>query len=256
MADGPRGDTVDISIETVFGGAVTIAQPARGERVGIDPILLNHVVPAVPDGLAADLGAGTGIIATLMVHTRRAAAAVAVEIMPDMARCAEVTVSRNRLDDRITVVNDDLRRWSVLSQNKHRYDLVVSNPPYHPLGRGHVSPDPLKASARHEVNCGAPDLFRAMARLLKPETGVAAVIYPAYRLADVLKLAAAVGLHPFRLHFLHPRICKPAGRVIVLMSRKFREPEIAPPMILHPESGDEKYLPAIDAILRGQTVGE
>ena len=256
MENGPRSDGVDISIETVFGGAITIAQPARGERVGIDPILLNHVLPAVPDGLAADLGTGTGIIATRMVHTRRAAAAVAVEIMPDMARCAEITVSRNRLEDHITVVNDDLRRWSTLSQHRHRYDLVVSNPPYHPLGRGHVSPDPLKASARHEVNCEAPDLFAAMKRLLKPETGIAAVIYPAYRLAELLKLAAAAKLQPFRLHFLHPQACKPAGRVIVLMGRKPRELEIAAPMILHPESGDEKYLPAIDAVLRGQAVGE
>jgi len=245
-------DTMDISIETVFGGQVTIAQPAKGERVGIDPILLNHVLPAFPHGRAADLGTGTGIIATLMVHTGRAAAAAAVEIMPDMARCAATTVEQNNLQDRISVINDDFRRWSVLAGEKHQYDLVVSNPPYHPLGRGHLSPDPLKASARHEVNCEAPEVFKAMHRLLKPDTGVAAVIYPAYRLTEVLQQAATARLHPFLLYFLHPQACKPAGRFILLMSKKPRELDIAAPLILHPQQGRDKYLPPIEAILRGQ----
>ena len=58
----------------------------------------------------------------------------------------------------------DFQNMDVRSYEGDPVDLVLCNPPYFPLGSGSVSPDPLKAAARHECAGGLSDLVRAGAR--------------------------------------------------------------------------------------------
>ena len=47
------------------------------------------------------------------------------------------------------------------------FDLVVSNPPYHELGRGRISRHEERAVSRHQMMMPLEDFFRVSAGLLK-----------------------------------------------------------------------------------------
>ena len=61
---------MDTTEGTLLGGRVRYAQPARGYRTGIEPVLLAAAVPAVPG--QAVLEAGTGAGAALLCLAARA----------------------------------------------------------------------------------------------------------------------------------------------------------------------------------------
>lgn len=80
-----------------------------------------------PEGAAADLATGTGIVAVIL--SSRYETVVAADISPDAVACAALTLALNRIPQRDTraVVADvasGLPRGS--------FDLVVSNPPWVP----------------------------------------------------------------------------------------------------------------------------
>jgi tRNA1Val (adenine37-N6)-methyltransferase len=85
-----------------------------------------------------------------------------------------------------------------------RFDLVVANPPYRKLGTGRLSPDPVRAAARHEVYGDVDDFARAAAVLLRDGCS-ASWIYLAQRKNDLFEAVEAAGMEPFRFRFVISR---------------------------------------------------
>lgn len=229
---------------------MTLAQPLRGQKVGIDPVLLAHFVPDGPFAQAADLGAGNGVVAVLLAAGGKARQVEAVEIMADMAFLARRSVNLNRLDDRVRVQEEDLRRWASREENRGRFDLVTCNPPYRALGFGNLPPDPLKASHRFEVHLKLCELAAAVASLLG-RGGVAAFIYSRSRKEEFLSTFEQAGLHPQVMQDIRPRQGEPVQRFLALLGRDRAALRHLPDLVLHPSAPDEggKYTPAVEAIL-------
>lgn len=202
------------SAETIDGicrGEVLVIQRREGYRFAVDAVLLAAFAGA-PKGAVVDLGTGCGIV-SLVMASRGARAIVAVEIQKGLAELATRNVGLNRRLEQVQVVRADLRQLRGVLPSR-AFDLVVANPPYVPLGAGHVNPGTERAVARHEISCSPADLGRA-ARYLLRDGGALKVIFPAARLVELMRACSGAGLEPRRLRMVHPVPSRPAKMVLL-----------------------------------------
>jgi len=215
--DDPRRSPEDdeLTCDPILRGRLTLLQPKVGYRFSIDPLLLADFVGAPPLGRLVDLGAGVGVVGLTLAKNDPAAQVTLVELQPRLAALCLRNTVYNGLAERCSVIQGDLLAPATQKQLPGAcFDLVVSCPPYYPLGHGDVNPDSEEAIARHELRLPLPDLVRAARRLIGFR-GRVAVVYPSPRLSELLAQLLASGLQPTRLRLVHPHPGEPAQRAIV-----------------------------------------
>jgi len=233
---------------TFLNGRLRVAQPHRGYRFSIDAVLLAHLAPVRRGDVVLELGTGCGIVALMLAYRHTDLRVVAVEIQPELARLARRNVAENGLQDRIRVLNTDMRRVSREDLDE-RIDLVVTNPPYRPVGSGRRCADPQRAVAREEIAVTLDQVLQAARRVLF-KTGRLAVVYPAVRTVDLLARMRHFGLEPKRLRVIHPCPGRDAQRVLVDAVKAGRPGlEVTPPLFIHDDAG--RYSPEVAAMLAG-----
>lgn len=201
----------------------------------LDAVLLAHFASLRPGGTAVDLGAGTGVIGLLLL-ARGAGTVIGVEISPAMADRARRSASLNRLEDRLTIIHGDMRRVAELLPGGH-YELVVSNPPYRPVGGGYLSPNDKVAMARHEVTANLAEVVAAAKYLVKYR-GRFAMVHLPERLAEITIAMCQAGIEPKRLQLVYPAIGKKPNMVLIEGVRGAK-PGLAvlPPLIVYTTKG-------------------
>jgi hypothetical protein len=119
------------------------------------------------------------------------------------------------------------------------------------LGEGRRNPDPRKEIARHEVTCTLSDVFHTAGRYLSPRGRFAMIGLPK-RLPEILSCAAAVGIFPERLRFVHPYADRPANLLLFAGSRR-KSPELSvlPDLAVYASRG--RLHPEMERIYRGLT---
>jgi tRNA1(Val) A37 N6-methylase TrmN6 len=118
-----------------------------------------------------DLGAGVGSVGLLvLLGLGRVGRLVSVEIQARSASLLRQTATLNRVQAHIDVRQGDLRDQAVLT-GELPFDIVVSNPPYLPVGTAGASPWSGRAAARLEMNGTVAQFCQAAAEHLSP-TGV------------------------------------------------------------------------------------
>jgi tRNA1Val (adenine37-N6)-methyltransferase len=228
----------ELTRDEILRGRLVLWQPRDGYRFAVDPLLLIDFVAAADR--IVDLGSGCGIIALGVARRFADARVTAVELQPRLARLAIRNVDENSLADRVQVLELDLAdaRACRAALAGASFDLVVSNPPFRPLGEGSANPDDEAAVARHELRLTLADLAREARRLLLPG-GRAAIVYPAERLGALLSSLEREGLRPLRLRCVHPRLGEPATRVLVEARKGARgNLVVESPLILRDENDD------------------
>jgi tRNA1Val (adenine37-N6)-methyltransferase len=238
----------DETVDDFFRGRVRLIQPKKGYRFATDAPLLAAFAAIRPGDEVCELGTGNGVVAVLLGFKpfRRL---TAVEIQPRLADLARRNAAENGLSGRVEVVEADLRTW----RPDRRFDVVVSNPPYHRKRSGFPCPDPEKAIAKHEVTCDINEIMRAVSDLLKPG-GRAYFIYPAGREADFRRAAEARGLRTAAIRRIVPREGEAPNHFLAQLGRAAAGagPEIVrPPLVLHPGS-DGGFGPEAQAMLEGR----
>jgi tRNA1(Val) A37 N6-methylase TrmN6 len=177
------------------------------------------------------VGCGTGALAFLLLARDPQARGVGVEIQPRLASLARRAIQENRFGDRFALELADAR---ALAQRSSGFDLVVTNPPFQPLGRGDLPPDPERSIAHHEVSLAVDDWLDVATRALVPQ-GRLGVIHLAARTPELLAGMRARGLAPVRLRAVHPRPDAPATRVLIEARRgeATAPPLQEPPLVVH-----------------------
>lgn len=220
--------------DTLFGGRVALAQPAkgRGYRVNVDAVLLGAFAagalgtgPTRRAHAAFDLGSGVGGVGLSLVHLGAADHVTMIEIDPALAKLAEANARANGWSERIVIVRADVSDTTAVPAGAA--DLVVCNPPYVEPGRGRL-PAPARAQARSGSLAG----FLDAARRLAGRRARVCVVYPAIEATTLLVELRSRGLEPKRLRAVHGRPRDKAR--IVLVECAAGKPgglEIEPPLI-------------------------
>ena len=235
------------TLDVLFEGALRIYQPAGGYRFSIDSILLAHQVRPKAGEVVLDLGTGCGIVPLLLCYRHRRITVWAVEIQALLADLARRNVESNRLQDRIFVLNADLRELGG-QHLPELYDLIVTNPPYRRQNSGRLNPNRQRALARHEVTVKLRDILAVVRRRLRAG-GCFTAIYTAERTLDILAGMQAAGIEPKRLRMVHTKPGASAKRVIVEGIKGAQGGmKVAPPLIVH--EADGSFSDEVAAMLR------
>lgn len=226
----------DEKLDELFNGRLRIIQKKEGYRFSIDAILLAHFSSLLLADSIMDLGTGSGIIPLILARKTSASTIVGVEVQEAMADMAERTILLNGLADRVSILHEDLR--SLRSRfTASSFDLVVSNPPYYPLGEGRINPGEEKAIARHEIMAKAEDVIAISHYLVRP-SGFVIIIFPARRMADLLVSIRESGLEPKLLRIIYSHKHDEA-KLVVVESIKRGNPdiEIKRPFFIYADGG-------------------
>ena len=218
------------------GRRLWVWQKKVGYRFSLDAVLLAGLTDLHPGDKVADLGAGCGIISLILACRFPHCSFLGVERQPSLATLAERNVLLNGLVGQIDIKTDEMQ--NLFGQiPPHSFAVVVSNPPYRPLGSGRLNPTPEKASARHELHGSLEQVAKTAAYLL-PSGGRLAVIYPAWRLAHLCCLLRSFRLEPKTLCLIHSRPGEDA-KLAWVEARKDggEELKIRPPLLVYDSKG-------------------
>ncbi len=193
----------DETVESLSGGQLKVIQKKKGYRYTIDSVLLAGFVEPKPADRVLELGAGSAVISLLLAHRQRGLRVTALELQSGLADMARRSVSLNGLDDRVTVLQGDLRTSADVLEAQ-AWDVVVFNPPYRKMGSGRINPLEEKALARHEIAGSVAEFLQAARRTLKPG-GRACLIYPCSRMVEVIHCMRSLRLEPKRFRMVHSR---------------------------------------------------
>lgn len=149
-----------------------IFQLKRGHRFSTDDIVLAYrASQAAPDATRLlDIGCGIGTVGlyTLWRLNNEAATLVGVEAQTISADLFQDTITHNKLSERVTVINADLRHTPHQQLQEKGYDLVTGSPPYFPPDSCKHSPHPQRAHARVELRGSLVDYCKTAEYYLAP----------------------------------------------------------------------------------------
>lgn len=168
----------------------SIIQTDRGQSVSSDTaFLVETILQNQPDKnvTVLELGCGNGIISIILAHYRRNWKITGIDIQSQLIELARSNAVMAEVG--ADFLSADIRNFC----SDAKFDIVIANPPYYPLGRGLLSPNRERAISRHELFCNMEDVMLCSRRNLLPD-GIAYIIYPAERLNEAEKLMKKVDL--------------------------------------------------------------
>jgi len=181
---------------------------------GIDAVLLSDFAKrAKKKDKIVDLCTGNGVIAILLSAKTSSKDIIGVEIQKDVANLAEKSIKLNNLQDRIKILNKNLKdiKQDIKSAS---IDLITVNPPYKKINSGIINENDSKTIARHEISCTLEDIVIESSRLLN-YGGSLCMVHKAERLVDIFTLFRKYNLEPKRMRMVYSRINEPATLVLV-----------------------------------------
>ena len=246
----------DRSVDAFLGGLVTLVQPRRGHRAGLDAALLQALVPPTTSGHAVDLGAGVGTVAFCAAARAGALTVAGVERDAELVSCAvqALTLPDNAaFAGRVRLLQGDVAaprgEREGLGLADASADWVLMNPPFDLPGRVRASEDNLRRSAHVAEPGGLAAWCRTAAGLAKPG-GLLGMIHRTEALPEIIE-ALGGRFGDIRLVPVHPFAGEPAIRILVRARRGSRGGmQILPGIDLHQEGGS--WTPFAGSVLRGE----
>lgn len=210
---------------------------------GMDAVLLSGFARAKKQERCLDLGCGNGIIPILMEAKTEGKHFTGLEIQPESADMARRSVALNGLQDRIDIVEGDIKDASKIFRASS-FHVVTTNPPYMTAQHGLTNLYEAKTIARHEVLCNLEDIIRESARLLMPG-GRFYMVHRPFRLAEIISLMVQYRMEPKRMRLVYPYVDREPNMVLIegLRGGKSRM-TVEKPLIVYKEPGkytDEIY---------------
>ncbi|MDO4555862.1 MAG: tRNA1(Val) (adenine(37)-N6)-methyltransferase [Lachnospiraceae bacterium] len=213
-----------------------IIQKTDGFCFGMDAVLLADFAKAGPKDKVLDLGCGTGILPILMEARNQGEKFVGLEIQTEFASMAKRSVALNGQQDKIQIVEGDIKEASSLF-GRESFDVVLSNPPYMTDNHGLKNPDEKKAIARHEVLLNLNELLRETKKVLKNK-GHFYMVHRTFRMAEIIHSLVSYGLEPKRIRFVYPYLEKePNIMLIEAMKGAKSRIKVEPPLIVYEKPG-------------------
>ncbi|MDD9936290.1 MAG: methyltransferase [Myxococcales bacterium] len=196
--------------DDALAGHFRVFQRRKGHRYSLDDTLTAAVAAQrSPEATRVlDLGCGLGSVLLMLAYKLPKALLWGVEAQAESFALCKRNVARNGVDDRVVLTRGDLRDEDLIAAVRADaavgveraapgFELVTGTPPYQPVGKGTVSPDPQRAHARVELRGGVEAYLAAAAQAVDAQ-GWVVVCADARTPERVEQGAAAVGLAPVR----------------------------------------------------------
>lgn len=211
----------------------TILQDKCAMKVGTDAVLLGSWVTTPGVKKILDIGTGTGIIA-LMLAQKSSATIDAIDIDENAYLQALQNVNNCKWNERIHVHHTSLQQFAFSTH--HKYDLIVSNPPY--FVDSSKASEESRTNARHTDQLPFDDLLNGVLNLLSP-TGKFYVILPTKESQVFREMAEKQHLFLTKLTRVITRTDKPEKRL--LMKFKFTQKVVEEDSIIIENEGRHCY---------------
>jgi len=192
-------------------------------KVGTDAVLLGSWVNASNAKTILDIGTGTGIIA-LMLAQKSGGHIDAIDIDTNAFIQATENVNDCNWKDRIHIHHISLQQFT--KENDHKYDLIVSNPPY--FVDSSKASEESRTNARHTDQLPFDELLNGVLKLLNP-AGKFYVILPTKESEVFRDMAEEHKLFLTKITRVITRADKPEKRLLMrfeFIRRTFSEDSI------------------------------
>lgn len=168
---------------------------------GIDSVLLANFAKHIKkNSKVIDLGTGTGIITILLATRCEVNKIIGVEIQKQMAEMATRSIKLNNLQDKIEILNEDIKYLDNIFQNGE-FDVVITNPPYRKDNTGLQNINEGNSIARYEVKCNLDDILSVSSKLLK-DGGEFYMIHKLERIIDIAETMRKYQIEPKELQLI------------------------------------------------------
>ena len=143
----------------------------------------------------------------------------------------------NNLQDKFEVINTNIKDVLEVLE-PHKYDAIVTNPPYKKVNTGVKSIDQKQLISRHEVECTLEDIIEKSSKLLK-DLGEFYMVHRAERLVDIMCLLRKYKLEPKNIRFVHSKANEKPSLILVRAVRSAKEfLKIDKPLVIYKENGE------------------
>ena len=209
----------------------TIHQGRCAMKVTTDACILGAGVHVDDEAsMVLDIGTGSGLLALMLAQRFSKVTIDAIELDTNAVVQATENVAASPWANRINVIQGDVRAH----QFAHKFDLIVTNPPF--FNNSLLGPSSDKNMARHTTSLSYPDLIRAIENNLKEE-GQVTILLPADEYIQWCSEASDYGWHEVSAIYVHHAAASPAKRVIGTFCRN-RSTALKSVLIIKDDAGN------------------
>ena len=228
-------------VNDLLGLDMKIVQDTKWFRFSLDSVLLAYFVTVNQKTRnILDLGTGNAPIPLFLSH-RTSAHITAVDIQKDCCKLAFESVKLNNLENRITIINEDIKNLKS-HFNDGYFDVIVSNPPYFKVNSSNKkSLDEHKLIARHEVCITLEELIEVAYYLLKNK-GIFALVHRCERLTEIFDILEQNKLYVKKIKFIYSKENTNSNMVLIECVKNGRRGlKVLPPTYIHNNDGSYRY---------------
>lgn len=205
---------------------------------GIDSVLLSDFAKEIKrNSKIIDFGTGTGILPILLSGKTENTEIYGIEIQEKMAEMANRSVKLNNLENRIKIINENIKNLNNIFE-KNSFDAVVTNPPYKENNTGLKNEYEGKIIARHEVKCNLEDVISMSKDMLK-DKGTLYMVHRPERIVDICELLRKYKIEPKVIRFIYPKAGEKSNLILIKAvknANKFLK--IEKPLIIYKNNGE------------------
>lgn len=191
-----------------------IIQKEDGFCFGIDAVLLSDFAKDIKtNSKILDLGTGTGVISILLCGKTNLSKIYGIEIQKDVADMAKRSVILNNLENKVEIINTDIKNLDKLFEI-NSFDAIVTNPPYKDKNTGKINDNEYKYISRHETTANLSDFIKISFKLLK-DKGALYMVHRPERLIDIIYELRDNKLEPKNIKLVYSNINKEPKLVLI-----------------------------------------
>lgn len=159
-------------------------------KVGVDGVLIGSWADVDGARSILDVGTGCGLIALMMAQRCTDASVTGIEIDEASVEEASENFTDSEWSDRLRIIYGSFPEDLKLEE-KGKYDLIVSNPPFFDSGIGDIQT--RRERARHQGTLSPSVILQASSLILNPD-GRLAMVVPAEFSSSLEEEAKDIGL--------------------------------------------------------------
>jgi tRNA1(Val) A37 N6-methylase TrmN6 len=247
----PHSVPPSLTEDAFLGGKLSILQPEKGYRAGIDAVFLGAAIPVKEGETVFEAGIGVGVASLCLLSRCNNLHVTGMEVTARYAMMCEENAKRNGFGNHVRIIHADVKeamRRDLSTMPEHgSFNHAFANPPYFEEGKVTPSPSLLKAQA----HAFGPDDLELWIKVMHAMVGLRGTVTMIHRADTLGKILTAMEekFGDIRVAPLYAREGTAASRVIVQGVRGSKAPmQLLPGLILHGEGNG--FTPDAEAVLR------